>query len=501
MKFIDDLLNRITMYRLVLYCLLLLAATAIAMGFIGVYDVNGFRLLASALIFVASCYVANKLIAKLYGATTNIESALITGLILFCIFSPPHDLDEAFSLAFVGVVAMATKYIIAVRKRHIFNPAAIAAVIVSLLGLIQATWWMGNTIMWPFVLVLGLLVVRKIHRFHMYFTFLAAALIGTAVFHFGGRSALPFLSDTLISSPLLFLGAFMLTEPFTTPPTKQQQIIYGGVVGVLVGMALRIGPFAVTPEIALIIGNLFAYTTLMRRRIPLRLVDRRQLASNIYEFAFDNESSFSYQPGQYLELTLPIAKSDSRGNRRTFTIASSPTEEEVKFGIKFSNPSSAFKTALLALPQDAYVYTNHLAGEFILPDELDQKLAFIAGGIGITPFRSQLRFMVDEQESRDIVLLYQVAEPQQAVYADTLMAAEAYGLKTIYVSSTPTQTLPPNWENGSITKEMIAFRVPDYKERIFYISGPNGMVISYKKLLLSMGIKRSNIVTDYFAGY
>jgi NAD(P)H-flavin reductase len=101
-----------------------------------------------------------------------------------------------------------------------------------------------------------------------------------------------------------------------------------------------------------------------------------------------------------------------------------------------------------------------------------------------------------------LVLFYTSLKKEEFVYREIFQAAEKYGVKTVYVITDPKNT-PPNWPGkvGFLNREMLEQTVPDFKDRKFYLSGPNAMVDSYKKLLRSLGIKPHKIVTDYFPGY
>jgi glycine betaine catabolism B len=504
MKYVDDFLHGITMYRLLLYGLVAIAGVAIICGFFGILQLSGVQLLLSAGLLVATCFIANIGFAKLFGATTNTESALITALILFCLFLPPQTLSQGVILVFVGAMAMASKYVLAPGKRHILNPAAIAAVVSGVSGLMFAGWWIATGVMLPFVALLGLLILRKVHRFTMFFAFLAMSLLAITITSQGdGRSLQAIIADSFISWPLIFMGTIMLTEPATTPPTKRLQIAYGALVGLLLGSRLHIGDIYMTPELALVLGNICSYPTTLRKRITLTLLKKEEMAPSTFRFIFRPSAPLPHKAGQYVELTLPLKRADDRGNRRTFTVASSPTEQDIQFGIKLNTPPSSFKKALAELPNGGHVYTNQRAGDFVLPDNTQTKIAFIAGGIGITPYRSMLKQLIDTNQSRDMTLFYQVAAVQQIVYRDILEQAAAHGLKTVYVV---TEKAPANfkgapYETGFITKDTLIRHIPDFRERLFYISGPPAMVENYGKLLRGMGVRRWHIKTDYFAGY
>ena len=504
MKQIDQLLNRITMYKLLLWGLRGLFVISWIFSIAGVLPYGAVRPLVGVSILLGISFAANYIFAGLYRVAANSESTNITALLLYFIFQPPKDVREAIILGLAALLAIASKYLITKHERHIFNPAAFAAVVIGLSGLLTSRWWIGRDTMFIFVIILALLIVRKIHRFPMVMVFGASATILLLVRNAGDAAAATLLRDAVLSFPIFFLGGTMLTEPVTTPPRRYQQVMYGLLVGLLFSSGLHLGDRFMTPELALVIGNLAVWIIATRGRQPLKLVGIETIGKTIFEYRFKPVRPLAFKPGQYLEMTLRLQKTDFRGNRRTFTIASSPTEDEILFGIKQVEPSSAFKSALAKLESGHEVTGNNLAGDFLLPDDPKQKLVFIAGGIGVTPFRSMLKFLTDNRQTRNIVLFYCVTDPKQIVYKDILNDAKEYGLKVVYVlNPAPGQEAPASWkgELGFLTKDLIAKHALDYEQRTFYISGPDVMVQANKKLLRSMGIQRTNIRTDYFSGY
>lgn len=502
----DNFLNGIAMYRLVLYALIATAIFAIAFAYLGVLPFDGTWLIASLLTLVAACVVSNRIIASLLKVPANAESDFITGLILFFVMTPAANSQSLAFLAVVGATAMATKYVLVWNRRHLFNPAAAGAAIAGFTGLGSSGWWVALPALIPISCFLGLLVVRKMRRFKMFFAFAGAGLASMATFQ-TLNGTLP--DDWLISVPiqasavwpLVFFGTIMLTEPLTTPPTGKSRLAYGALVGILFGAPVHLGPFYLTSELALLAGNAFSYLMSFKRRIIFMLREKRKLAPSLYEFIFSPDNPFSFTPGQYLEWTLPQKVPDSRGNRRCFTLASSPTENDVRIGVKIPASGSSFKKALLALEPGAKLAGGSLGGEFTLPSETRRKLAFIAGGIGITPFRSMVKYLLDMKEWRDITLFYVCADESEFVYREIFAEAENIGLKTVYIVSGA--AAPPAWDGrtGFINEAVLQEEAADYREHTFYLSGPPGMVSSYARLLRSLGIPCSRIKTDYFFGY
>lgn len=512
MKYIDNILDRITMYRLLLYYLIFLLVIAFIYCIFGILPYNAFSVIFSALFLTAICWITNKIFANAFKAPTNVESVYITALILALILSPISSTADIILLFWAGVLAMASKYIFAIYKKHIFNPAAIAVVLTGFGFYGSASWWIGTSSMLPFLL-LGLLIVRKVRRYDLVFFFFIASIttiLGLSLIQ--GSNLFNTLKQIVYSSPIFFFAFVMLTEPLTTPPTKGLQSIYGVITGVLFAPQLHIGTFYTTPEIALVLGNLFSYLVSPKYKVISTVPEKIKIAPDMTDFLFTPPKKLAFAPGQYMEWTLPHKHSDSRGNRRYFTIASSPTEDKLRLGVKFYPNGSSFKKALADIDIKTPIVGAQLSGDFTLPKDIKQKLVFIAGGIGITPFRSMIKYLIDKKQPRPIVLFYANKTSDEIVYGDIFNQAQAeLGIKTVY-TLTDQSKIPANWleqapesirqnKIGRIDANMIKQEVPDFWDRIFYLSGPHAMVTAYKETLKSMGIGDSRIKTDFFPGF
>lgn len=491
LRTIDNALNRLTMYKVLGFGLATMAIICLLLSGLGILQLPFGGMVLSLLLLAVSCFVANSLFTKIWQVPANAESWLITAFILFFILPQVSSVSDGLLIATSGVIAMASKYIIAWQGKHIFNPAAFAAVAVGLPGLLYPTWWIGSSLLWPLTLIVGLLVVRKIRRFPLAISFALASITTIALVAIAQQAELAeAMRLALLASPLIFLGTIMLTEPATMPPLRRQQILFGVLVGLLYALPIKFGDIPLYPEMALLAGNLYAFAISPKYRLRLKLKQVGKVSDQVYDFVFTPDRTLAFQPGQYLEWTLGHPGTDIRGNRRTFTIASSPTEPEVRLGVKVYKPSSSFKQALLSLKPGNFVYAGQLAGNFTLPDDTSRRLVFIAGGIGITPFRSMLKYMIDTKQKRDIQLYYLVSNQAEIAYRDVLDQAKANGVKVTIITGSERLDTP-----------RLQTEVSDYNERIFYISGPNAMVESYADTLRSLRIPRSRIKTDHFSGY
>ena len=529
------------MYRLVLYYLIALILGALVLSIFGKLPFTSTALLFSTVFILVVCWLVNTVFARIFEAPTNLESVYITALILALIISPlksAADTTYFVFIAWAALWAMAGKYIFAVRKKHLFNPAALAVALTAVTINQSASWWVGTAVMAPLVLAGGILIVRKIRRWDLVYSFLLVATVftvGTDIFikHLGlYDSAYRFFMD----SAVLFFAFMMLTEPLTTPPTQNLQMVYGALVGLMFSPYTHIVNYYFTPETALLAGNLFVYLTGPKQKLILKLKQKLAVASGTYDFVFapsENAGAavmgnagnflsrqwfnakidfltgqpglgnFNFRPGQYLEWTLAQNSPDRRGSRRYFTLASSPTEADIRLGVKFYNPASSFKYAMLNMKPGQKIVASQLSGDFTLPKDRKEKLAFIAGGIGITPFRSMVKYLIDKNEKRDIVIFYSNKNVQDIAYKDIFdQAKTSLGLKVIYVL-TDKKSVQNGWVGhaGHIDGNMIRQEVPDYKERTYYLSGPHNMVTAFEETLKNLGVGHSQIKVDFFPGF
>ena len=502
-KSIDNLLNRITMYRLVLYYLIFLLTAAVGLSVLGILKYDVFGLLFSITFLIAVCWVVNWIFARTFKVAANVESVYISALILALIITPIQSFNDLWFLGWAAVLAMASKYIIAINRKHIFNPVAFAVAVTYFTLNHSASWWVGNAPMLPFVLLGGILVLRKIERSDLVYSFLITSVaISLMVSIFGGGNPLSALSKIILYSPLFFFAFLILTEPLTTPPTKKLRIFYGLLVGFFFTPQIHFGTFYITPEVAILLGNIVSYLISPKTRAVLKLKERVKIAPDTYDFVFSNIRHFSFAPGQYMEWTLGHTHPDARGNRRYFTLASAPTEKTLRLGVKFYQQSSSFKKALLNMNSGDEIVAAQLAGDFILPRDPRQKCVLIAGGVGVTPFRSMIKYLLDTNQRRPITLLYANKCVDDILYKDIFDRAEReLGIRTVY-TVTDSDRLPAVWKGqvGRIDPRMIKSLVPEYRRCIFYVSGPRGMVDSFKESLRLMKIPASQIKTDFFSG-
>jgi len=498
-KRLDSVTGRVTMYRLVLLALGALTIVALVLSALGQLAYTLPQLLASLAVAVIVTVGTGILFALLFRTRPHLESSVITGVLLFYVLLPTVDPGQLLAIAIAGAIASASKYLLAVRGRHIFNPAAIGALVVTAAGLTYSGWWAATPYLLPVVAIGAFLVLYRTRRLGMgvIFIVIAAAIIVVRMMGTGSDFGSA-LSTAFTSYPLVFLVGFMLSEPLTLPPRRWQQFGIAALVAVLLAVPFNIaGVFFSSPQLALVIGNLVAFFFGQRRGIRLTLEKARQLTPTTWEFAFRPAKPVSFRAGQYMELTLPHGRSDARGSRRVFSISSAPGDGLVTFAIK-TGPSS-FKRALLSLAPGAVVRGTSVGGDFALPSDPATPVLLVAGGIGITPFSSQLAEATALGHERDVVVVYTVSDATELAYADVLSSS---GVRVVLLSPTAPESLPANWAwsgNGRIDRELLQTEVPDAASRRAFVSGPPGLVNDVRGTLRSLGAKR--VTADYFSGY
>ena len=496
---LDHLLGRFTMYRLVLYGLAVLFVAGLVFSMLGVVlPGSAPGMLAHAAVLFLACGLSSWLFATIFRVTPHTESTLITAGLLYFILPPTLSLPALGGAAIAAVIAMASKYLLAIRGRHLFNPAALGAFAISFTGLTFGAWWPGTPWMLPFVVVLAFLILFRTRRLPMGGVYVGVGLLAAALLYTSfGLGPLSGLQYAATQSALWFFVGFMLTEPLTLPPRRWQQLLYAGLAAVLYFVPFHLGPLYNSPEFALLVVNLLAFLAGQRRGIRLEFAAKRQLSPSSWEFDFRPLRPVAFRPGQFMELTLPHDRADARGWRRVFSIASAPGEV-LRFGIRLPERSSSFKRALLDLEPGAVVSATSVGGDFVLPRDPARPLLLVAGGIGITPFVGHLEQLA-AIGSRDLAVVYAVSSVDDLAYAAQL---EKAGCTVAIASPEKPERLPAGWTwigPDRLTGESLLAAVPDAARREAFLSGPPGMVAALKRALRRAKVRR--IHTDVFVGY
>ncbi|MBI4286953.1 MAG: oxidoreductase [Chloroflexi bacterium] len=205
-----------------------------------------------------------------------------------------------------------------------------------------------------------------------------------------------------------------------------------------------------------------------------------------------------YRSGQFFYITINTGNGTLEHH---FSFSSSPTEKgHIEFTKRIT--SSKFSQTLAKMQPGARVHVKGPEGDFTLSRKFSQ-LAFLSGGIGITPLRSMLRYVVDKKLPYDIVMLYGNSSVEEIAFREELKAVSAAhnGVSVEHVLSGP--NIPEGWKGktGLINKDLVAELAPDYMKRLFYISGPPRMVLALEEQVVQLGVPETQIKKDKFIGY
>ena len=226
----------------------------------------------------------------------------------------------------------------------------------------------------------------------------------------------------------------------------------------------------------------------MEFKQALSLSGRKKIANNTYELSFRVKSPpFSFTPGQYVHLSLPnLLYHDPRGNGRDFSLVSLPQDEDIRIAVRESQ--SGFKKTLLQKRVTATI--SGPFGVFTLPKATTHHIVFIAGGIGITPFLSMMRFATVEKLPHNITLLYVNKDEATTAYKDELNSLS---------KDNPLITL--KFVFGHVTEQMLASELTGKPDSLFYIAGPPSMVSTTQLMLSKLGVSQERINIEEFSGY
>lgn len=229
--------------------------------------------------------------------------------------------------------------------------------------------------------------------------------------------------------------------------------------------------------------------------MKLTLVDKKQELIDVVSFIFKPEQPITWVAGQFMRYHLEDPSPDQRTTNRFFTIASAPYEENIMVTTRFvPGDGSTFKKDLLKLVMGDSIEASGPGGDFVIDPPAggpNLKYVFIAGGIGITPFRSILLDLNYRKLPIDVTLLY-ANRSQDIIYKDELEAL---------TENNPNFKLYYFIDPNRIDEKAIREHIPNLNSVIFYISGPEPMVEAFGKLFLEMGVPKAHIKQDFFPGY
>ena len=234
-----------------------------------------------------------------------------------------------------------------------------------------------------------------------------------------------------------------------------------------------------------------------------KLNAQKTICAGTAAFYVEKPKDFEFQAGQFVDLTLlNPGDPDVLGNARTLSIASAPHEPKLMVATRLR--TTAFKRSLNSLPLGTELLLQGPYGWMTLPRNNMRPAVLLAGGIGITPFRSLIWSETEALSPRKILLVYSVRVPEEAAFLEELRDMEQYNKSyklTCTVTRSEKSTTHWEGETGRISIEMLSKWIPDLTLPIYYVAGPAGMVTSVRQMLIGAGIAEEDIRAEEFWGY
>jgi ferredoxin-NADP reductase len=235
----------------------------------------------------------------------------------------------------------------------------------------------------------------------------------------------------------------------------------------------------------------------------VKLKKRTEISEGTMAFYFEKPSGFQFKAGQFIHLTLiDPPETDAEGNGRTFTVASAPYENDLMIATRMRD--TAFKRVLKAIPLGAEVTLGGPYGSLVLHNDAGRPAVFLAGGIGITPFRSIILQATSDKVPQLLFLFYSNRRPEDAAFLKDLEDIEKLNSNYKFIGAmTKMEKSNSLWrgETGHINREMLARYVDDLMAPIYYIAGPPAMVDALRNVLADARVNTENVRAEVFAGY
>ena len=232
-----------------------------------------------------------------------------------------------------------------------------------------------------------------------------------------------------------------------------------------------------------------------------RITEVIQRTDDVKSFRFETKENATFVAGQFFFLTIKV---DGKDASKHFSFSNSPTE---KGYIEFTKriTTSSFSQALDKLKVGGEIHVKMPFGKFTLEDN-NKKIAFLSGGIGITPIRSMCKFAIDKGLKKDMVLLYGNSLEKDIIFKDDLdkLQSESKNFKVVHTLTSKNEEALTGWEGRKqyIDDNMVKEEITDYKERLFYICGPPLMVSGLVKILLEkLNLSQEQVKFENFTGY
>lgn len=220
--------------------------------------------------------------------------------------------------------------------------------------------------------------------------------------------------------------------------------------------------------------------------MKVRFTNKFKVVDNVWTFNFESLEKLDYIAGQFIELEICEVQNDGNWLKRWFTLSSSPTEEQLSISTRIDEKLSDFKKALWNLDYSQEVIMSQAMGDFVLPRSIDSELIFIGFGIGITPYRSMIKYLEDSNLKRNIRLLFINSRNRSLPFHEEF--SHYLGDKVFMFQ-----------KSEQLQKQKILENIN--QNTYIFISGPEDRVMTERHNLVKYGIDENMIICDYFPGY
>lgn len=236
--------------------------------------------------------------------------------------------------------------------------------------------------------------------------------------------------------------------------------------------------------------------------IQLKLTDRKTIADQTMEFIFKKPAGFSFLAGQHLHWTLENPpETDAEGDTRELTISAAPSENHLAFTTRMRD--TAFKRVIKNLPFGSTLTVTPPGGKMILPPDTAKPVIFLAGGIGITPFRSMSLQAAHDQTGHEIFLFYSNHSSKDSAYLDELTnLSKTY--PRFHLIPIMTQADPAdNWtgETSHVDAAIIKKYVPQAEQASYFLAGPPAFTAAMHTVLSELFVPPEATKEESFSGY
>lgn len=230
----------------------------------------------------------------------------------------------------------------------------------------------------------------------------------------------------------------------------------------------------------------------MSRIFATSIVARHSIAENSVEVVFDRPPGFEYRSGQYIQLGLrSLLHRDAKGPSRVLSVSTSP-HDTATVAVAFRESDSGFKRTLRQLAPGSEVLIEGPHGFYTLPRELTRPLVLVAGGIGVVPYVSMLRYLTESG--------IRIPVPMTLLYANGTIERAAY-LDELRKTATRAPGFVLRHRIGLIDRNFLERNVYDPRGCAWHVSGPPAMVCHVRNLLFHLRVDEARICYEEFSGY